>query len=385
MVPFISLVFLLTLLSSVVLGQDVSDDFQCGVIDVAQELNVDKNFDTVAPEPTCDWDWESHFLSPNTIHWHVYVIPDGDVPHISMTPTSIVEPYVSGSTLKFRMKNVLDGMHKQDRVQAAVNLYIPANQMKSIQISGVDQVVEIVHMVNDTEVESINIRDSGVDNQMYASLPYTKVYYKGSSVDSSTELQAASGSTVDISGVDQTLKIKTGDELKVKMSGVNQRVYIDGDYTDISMSGVDNKVYVNGPSRCDHISKSGVDNNCQVTEDTVTVRQVECLANTKVGYYRCGWNSLSTGATVGLSVGAVTLFILCCVAGGCGIRACCRQRQGSNFPPPTKDVEAPKVPPDQSPVAIVTGEPKPPTQSYYPQSSPQVDPNNPPIVHVQVL
>jgi hypothetical protein len=161
------------------LGQDVSDDFQCGVIDVAQELDIDKNFDKVAPEPTCDW--KSHFLSPNTIHWHVYAIRDGDVPHIAMTPTGIVEPYVSGSTLKFRMQNILDGMHEQDRVQAAVNLYIPANQMKGIQISGVDQVVEIIHMVNDTEVESITIRDSGVDNQIYASLPYTKVYYKGSS------------------------------------------------------------------------------------------------------------------------------------------------------------------------------------------------------------
>jgi hypothetical protein len=175
--------------------------------------------------------------------------------------------------------------------------------------------------------------------------------------------------------VDQTVKIKTGDNLKVKVSGIDQQVYIDGNYTGISMSGVDNKVYANGPSCC-NISKSGVDNNCQVTEDTVTVQQLECLANTKVGYYGCGWNSLLTGATVGLStvglsIGALTLLILCCVAGGCGIRTCCHQCQGRNFPPPTKDVKAPKVPLEQqSPMAIVTGEPKPLTQSYYTQSSP---------------
>jgi hypothetical protein len=43
----------------------------------------------------------------------------------------------------------------------------------------------------------------------------------------------------------------------------------------------------------------------------------------------------------------------------------------------TKDVEAPRVPPEQSPMPIVTGgPPKPPTQSFY-----WVNPNDPPIVH----
>jgi hypothetical protein len=315
------LLLLLPFLQSV-LGQE---DFQCGVLEAAQVLKVTKDFDTVAPEATCR-SRRCKILAPNTVHWHVYTIPDGETPRYSMFPDNLVEPYVEGSVLKWAWnKEGLQGVNKGDKIQAGVNLYIPASKMKRIKATHVDGVVEIINTDPSSALESIFIQDTGVDNTLYVSSPASKVQYKGSGVDATLYLEAASGSSIDISGVDQTVRVKTVDDLNVKMSGVDQKVVIDGgesgDDIQIQMSGVDNKAYVNGNSGCDDVTTSGVDNNCYITEKTVSFPELECLASTKV----VNWSSWSVSDTAAVACGIV-LGVLVVAIFGC-VFCCCRRRK----------------------------------------------------------
>jgi hypothetical protein len=104
------------------------------------------------------------------------------------------------------------------------------------------------------------------------------------------------------------------------MSGVDQKVYIDGGYEKIKMSGVDNRAYVNGENRCDNIESSGVDNGCSTTEAIVVVEALSCLASTKIGKYSCNWLAISAGAAI--AVGAVLLVLLVLLCIGC-CYCCC--------------------------------------------------------------
>jgi hypothetical protein len=309
----------LLLLPFFVVGQE---DFQCGVPELAEEMNVDKDFDTIAPQGDCQSN--GGFLVPKTIHWHIYAIPDGEVPRLSMFPEDLVEPYVSGGSLKFDFQeHALQGLSKGDRIKTAVNLYIPVSQLKKISISGVNQNIEVINDNPSFELESITIKDSGVDNRLYVTSPYSKVHYKGSGVDSSVQVEAASGSSIDISGVDQDVWIKTGEGLNVKMSGVDQKVYIEGGYEKIKMSGVDNTAYVNGENRCNNIERSpGLDNDCSTTEATVVVEALSCLASTKVGEYGCNFGDNSTGAAIAVGAVLLVLLILLCIACCCGVKVC---------------------------------------------------------------
>ncbi len=241
-----------------------------------------------------------------------------------MVPEDLVEPYVSGGSLKFNLQeDALQGLSKGDGIKTAVNLYIPVSQMKQIYVNGVDQNIEVIYTNPSSlvELEFININDSGVDNRLYVTSPNSKVHYTGSGVNSKLQVEAASGSSIKISGVDQEVRIKTGEGLNVKMSGVDQTVYIEGGYERIKMSGVDNTAYVNGENRCDNIESSGVDNDCSLTEGTVVVQELSCLAWTKVGKYGCNswW---STGAGIAVGAVSVVLLILLCIACCCGVKAC---------------------------------------------------------------
>jgi hypothetical protein len=157
---------LLLLLPLFVVGQD---DFQCGVPELAEEMKIDKDFDTIVPEGDCQSNDGS--LVPKTIHWHIYAIPDGEAPRISMLPEDLVEPYVSGGSLQFNFQeDALQGLSKGDIIKTAVNIYIPVSRMKKIGISGVDQNIEVINKNPLLELESITINDSGVDNRLYVDL-----------------------------------------------------------------------------------------------------------------------------------------------------------------------------------------------------------------------
>jgi hypothetical protein len=131
-------------------------------------------------------------------------------------------------------------------------------------------------------------------------------------------LEAASGSSIDISGVDQTVRVKTVDNLNVKMSGV------DRDDIQIQMPGVDNKAYVNGNSGCDDVTTPGVDNNCYITEKTVSFPELECVASTKVVNWSAWSVSDTTAVACGIVLGVLVVAIFGCVF-------CCCRRQKRNI------------------------------------------------------
>jgi hypothetical protein len=261
------------------------EDFQCGVPSVAPALDLGgKEFDFDSIEPRMECGDDESFLIPSAFTYHIYAIPDGDIPRLSMYPEGLVQPVVTGSTLELNVQDILKGMGRGDRVKAAVNLYVPVSQLKKVILDGVDTTVEIINTIETTSNHSMTIKDSGVDNVIYLTSPYSKVSYDGSGVDSMMQMIAAAGSSIVLSGVDQVVKVKTeGDDLMVDMSGVDQDVYVQGGgFQRLSMSGVDNSVYINGGS-CNNVDKSGVDNSCSISDATFTVPTMACLESSKVG------------------------------------------------------------------------------------------------------
>lgn len=277
-----------------------------------------------------------------------------------MFPEGLVEPFVKGSTLKFDFqRDATDGFSKGENIQAGVSIFLPSTLMTKIIFEGVDAIVEVRN--NLASPDSMIIKNSGVDGTFYLSSPNTKVKYEASGVDNTAFLEVASGSTMDLSGVDQDLHIKTSDDadIEVTMSGVNQRLTIDGDYTKIKASGVDAKIFINGPKGCNDISSSGVAIDCSITEETVVVPDISCLATSKVQKWRCShFGPLSTGAAAGVGIGVVVLIISICVLSCWGCYKCFgggRHRTSHLPSPPVAHHDAEKAIPDHVVAAEVTG------------------------------
>jgi hypothetical protein len=323
----------LALLIVAVMAQD-DTSFQCGVPDDDNLKEIsDTNFDTIQTHYKINWLGGNRHLMPQKTNWHIYAIPDGEVPRYSSVPEGFVKPKISGSTLEFpaqedSLKDL--GYSKGDKIKAAVNLFIPVSQLRNIRVSGVDESVEIIvtdelllgDITNSTAfLPTINIRVSGVDSRLYVNTPYSKVKYTGSGVDNTAIVEAATGSSVDLSGVDQSLSIKSDFLDSVKVSGVDQYLLIEGTYGKIRVSGVDGQIRVNGEKGCNTVDGSGddysgVDNRCKTTEETVTVPTLACLAESKVIYA-----GTSTGAIVGIVIGVLAVVALC--IGGCGAACGC--------------------------------------------------------------
>jgi hypothetical protein len=273
---------------------------------------------------------------PNTVHFHIYAIPDGDLPRLSMSPTGLVQPRVVGSTLELDIQDIMKdlGMKDGDPVQAAVNIFVPVSQLKSVIVQGIDMNVEVVNTIETTEPNSLTVEDSGIDNSLYLTTPYSKISYKGSGVNSKAYMETAAGSSIDLSGVDQEVHIKTtGASLTVDLSGVDEKVYVQGGgFEKISMSGVDTRVYING-GNCNTVDPSGVDNSCRQTTDNVTIPTLECLASSNL-QNGCGNVEGLVKAMILLLVLSGLVCVCCCCGCAVGIVHCTnaatRRRGNSN-------------------------------------------------------
>jgi hypothetical protein len=342
----------LLLVVSVTMAQD--SPFQCGVLDDNDDnlkTISNTNFDTIETDYRMK-SWGNKQLMPKHTHWHIYAIPDGELPRYSSIPEGFLKPKVSGSTLELvAQDDVLEedlGYSKGDKMEAAVNLYIPVSQLRNIRVDGVDSFVEIIvtedllgdDIINNSttsdDLPTINIRASGVDSRLYVNTPYSKVKYTGSGVDNTAVVEAGTGSSVVLSGVDQSLKIKSDYLSSVRLSGVDQYMLIEGTYEKVTMSGVDGNLRVNGETGCNAIDMTGVKSNCKTSsQETVTVPILTCTADTKAvqACSKNGW-CLSTGATIGVVLALFVVVVLCvwlCVrCCGCG-----RRGRHSNPPAPT--------------------------------------------------
>jgi hypothetical protein len=305
-------------------AQAQGTDFQCRKLDATQDLDITKSFDSVAPGLAVDNCKKQKSLVPKIMHWHVISIPAGEPARISTFPEGLVTPFVKSGTLKFDIqKDVMDGFQKGDTIEAGVSIFLPPNQMKKVIIEGVDVVVEIMNNLTSSELESLMIECSGVDNTVYVSSPNARVEYEGSGVDITAIIEAASGSSIDLSGVDQSVRIKTGDDLDVTMSGIDQELTIEGAYNKIESSGIDNKISVNGPTRCDNIDNSGISNSCSTTDEVVMVPELSCLASSKVQKWKCSNWGWSTSAAVGGGIALLVVLILLCGLSCWGCYKCC--------------------------------------------------------------
>ncbi len=313
-----------------------SASFHCG--DPSEAIEISNfEFNTISTQYIHNsWKGGQDDLLPKTTNWHIYAIPDDESPKYSCFPLGFVEPQLSGSTLqllikKDRLKDL--GYSRGDRIESSINVYVPLKQLKNIRVDGVDQAVEVIvteSLLTDINVSStsattsslfptIRIRSSGVDTRIYVTAPYSAIDYTGSGVDNEATIQAGRNSTIDLSGVNQQVRIQSEFLVgNIDLSGINNRLYIEGDYEKIRLSGVDCQVQVNGKSGCNSIDNSGVNNNCRVSEENVTVPGLSCLASTKVIQ-----EGPSVGAAVGMGVGLLALLGLClfgCVYScrGCG-------------------------------------------------------------------
>ena len=326
-IPLLHLLLSSTLIDRIDGQVDVSTSFTCGDPEEAYFLDLEI-FDSIEPyvqsSSKCNDDKGPYV--PGTINWHVYALDDSDaLPKISMYPEGLVKPYVKSSTLKFSFNKDLFSYKKGDRVTAGVNVYVPANQLQKINVEGINQVVELV---NDATYP-LQVRESGIDNEIYVNSPNSQVSFKTSGIDSFARIESNSGSSVEAAGIDNEVEIKTTNDatLTVDMQGVDNRVFIEGSHKEISMSGVDGSVSVsnNGTSTtCGNVDKSGIDNKCSVVSDqTVTIEELACVVESKVSkVWDCDWlEGLATAAIVG-SVVVLVVICCCCVLGCYGIYRC---------------------------------------------------------------
>ena len=359
----VSVLYFVLLATSLIYAIDGQDDgsvsFTCGVPDAADFLDLE-GFESVEPQyyssGKCRDDHAPYV--PGTIHWHVYTLADDNArSKISMYPDGIVQPFVKSNTLKFRFNKEEYTFKRGDRLKAGVNIYVPASQVQKIKIDGVDQVVEIV---NDSTYP-LQVSESGVDNEVYVTSPNAKVAFKTTGVDSFAKIESDSGSSIEATGVDNQVEIKTtyDDTLTVDIDGVDIGVFVEGSHKKVSMSGVDGNVSVNNngaSTSCQNVDKNGIDNRCFIVSDrTVTFEELDCLVESKVTkQWDCSWlEELATAAIVATVVVLVVL-ICCCVAACYGCYRCTKynrtnntvgtkdQPPGAIHPPAGVDLEAKK-------------------------------------------
>ena len=231
--------------------------------------------------------------------------------------------------MKFDFQSdVTQDLFQGETIQAGISIFLPPHTMKKIIVEGVDEVVEISNNLTSSELGFLTIDNSGIDNTLYMASPNSVVDYVGSGVDNYAILEIGPGSMIDLSGIDQEIRIKTSDEsdIDITMSGIGQHVTIEGGYSNIDVSGIDAKVYVNGPNRCDHIKASGINNGCSITEETVTVPELECLATSTVQEWHCShWGFTSKSAAIGGGIGILIFLILCCIFSCWGCYRCSKK------------------------------------------------------------
>mmetsp|Transcript_6766 Transcript_6766/g.11765 ORF Transcript_6766/g.11765 Transcript_6766/m.11765 type:complete len:406 (-) Transcript_6766:581-1798(-) len=309
-------------------GQD--DYYQCGDYQDAQDIDVSSyEFSAVTAGAECRDCNNKHTLVPKEIHWHIYPLPTGSVPRHSIFPSGLVQARVNGGVLKYEMQKVLH--NKGEVVQAGINLYIPVDKMKTIQIDGVNQFVQVKVDENNTiledemtDAEPLQVVNSGVGNSVLLSIPTCKVDFEDMGVSNVVQMDVASDSSVHLSGVDSDAHVKCHEGLTIRTSGVDNNVFVEGKILSGSMVGVDGNIKVNdkeGTSNsCGNITNDGVANHCRDSDYTFSMESIACRADTTADYQCYSSWPFSTAASVGVGVG-VLLLIIAMIA-GC-IFCCC--------------------------------------------------------------
>mmetsp|Transcript_28708 Transcript_28708/g.50840 ORF Transcript_28708/g.50840 Transcript_28708/m.50840 type:complete len:407 (+) Transcript_28708:174-1394(+) len=328
MLPFSNIFRLLTivgLLLAALRGANGQGDtkFPCGDPSSDEVVDVSSyDFSTIIAGSICNKK-ACDFLIPEQIHWHIYSLASGSKPKQTMFPPGIVRAQVSGGVLKYTLQNVLQDYDAGQEVQAGVNLYIPIDRLKTVQIHGVDQFVE-VRVENWTLPDDggmspqapLRVVDYGVHNEVFITSPTLRVNFADNGADNMVHMEAASGSSLDLSGVDSKASVKCPRGLSVRTSGVENSVFVEGQIRSATMEGVDGHIQVNEnatSSPCSNVAMSGVGNRCSPTSTAFTVESLPCLSNTEVGHF---WH-YSTDESMGIGIGFLFLFLGIALVIGC--------------------------------------------------------------------
>mmetsp|Transcript_61339 Transcript_61339/g.150138 ORF Transcript_61339/g.150138 Transcript_61339/m.150138 type:complete len:423 (-) Transcript_61339:1604-2872(-) len=276
------------------------------------------------------------FLLPEKLHWHVIALPPGSNPKHTITPPGFVRPVRNGNTLSYEYQNVLEGQYsKGDDVEAGVQIYVPIDQLTSIQVSGVEEYVQVTVdpelLATDKEGQfnfsslSLQVRDDGVDNAVTVTSPSMMIDYAATGVDSILVMEAATRSSLRLSGVDNEAYVKS-DQLDVYTDGVDGKIVVEGNVANAVLKGVDGDIEING-SGCDNGAFGGVDNGCKYTDEIITVIPLSCTVQTELDYMDSWFRNVSTGAKVGMSIAFILIFfgvtsviIACCSRKRCNER-----------------------------------------------------------------
>ena len=277
-------------------------------------------------------------LFPEKVHWHVIALPPGTTPKQTITPPGFVRPVLRGNTLSYEYQNVLEGQYsKGDEVEAGIHIYVPIDQLTSIEVPGVEvslQVtigpdVSVVDVDNggqfNVSSKSLQVTDTGVSNVVTVTSPSRTIDYTGTGVESLLVMEAATRSSLSLSGVDNEAYVKS-DLLDIYSGGVDGKIVVEGGVANVVMTGVDGDIEING-SGCDNSAFGGVDNSCMYTDERITVTPLSCTVQTELDYEGCWFRNISTGAKVGMSIAFVLLFfgvvsgiIACCSGKRCNER-----------------------------------------------------------------
>jgi len=343
----------------------LASSFDCNDPSQGIEIPNSESIDTISAGCLSkNWNFGSKkkHLIPKMTNWHIYAIPNGEKAKYSCYPEGFVEPRITsgGSTLELvananRLKEL--GYSNGDKIETSINVYLPLNQLRTINLDGVDQDMEVI--VTESALQTTNndnndnitfptirIHSSGVDTRIYVTAPYSPILYSGSGVDNQATIQAGRNSSIDLSGVDQSLHIQSEFIVgTIRLSGVDNQLYLEGDYNTMALSGVDCEVYViGGETGCNAVENSGVGNNCRISKETNTtvVPTLSCLASTKI------IQGSSNGAIIGASFGLLAIIGLCtaCCIYSCGGRRRHQEVETTKhiFQPPPPSETAPYIP-----------------------------------------
>jgi len=354
-------------------------------------------------------------LVPEIIHWHIYALPQDDaIPSYSVLPEGWMTPQVKNGVLQFETtaKGLTDYTAKTfkegDKLQAAVNIYVPISQLEQVDITGVNHKVEIdFDMIkrfpnaNKTILSSnstLKINLSGESNQLSVMAPYTSVNLEVSGVESRAYLHVGGEkpSSISIVGVDNQVEFYVDPETSntviadIDIVGIDTSLLLDGKYLQAELSGVESTMRVirredNSTNTtteydgCFNVVSKGIESTCELVlfpENQVKIPNLTCSANTTVikaprfnFLEDSGWTTLQYA---GLGIGIFLVVCICCCAFFCCVMGwacgCCGKGSSSDkqttfyhenqYPPgpdPTGSTYPPPIPP---PVSIIDAPPE---------------------------
>lgn len=298
-------------LSFVAICPIVQSQRTCGEYALSQsgfgQYGIDDSIGSVNLWPQCpaytieiDDGAEQTFIAPPSIHWHIYVLPDGVEPRYNVYPKGFLEKDIFDFALSFRYAN---SIAFDDPGQAAVELFVTSRTMGRIFVRGDGQTIEVTLVDGYIDIPSssprlaLEITDTGNGNKIYVNMPQFALKYEASGTDAYLEAIVAleqqdfslgfnpPDSSVVMSGTRNVAKIITDDSVSamhVEMSGKEGRLtHQGGTIRELHMNGKDNFVLAGGNS-CESAEISefigGTNNKCSPFASDIVLSQVDCLS-----------------------------------------------------------------------------------------------------------